>query len=97
MQTPVSRADVLAPAPPEMRPLSTTEKTALAKALSKTVPHPNAAQFSRPLKIVAIALVGSPRHVNMPAGGIYRRQPRRVFVSTLVTIPEGILVEVKLF
>jgi hypothetical protein len=31
MQTPVSRRDVLAPAPPEMRPLSTTEKTALAK------------------------------------------------------------------
>jgi len=45
MQTPVSRRDVLAPAPPEMRPLSTTEKTALAKALSKAVSNPNAAQF----------------------------------------------------
>jgi hypothetical protein len=34
-----------APAPIEMRPLSASEKTALAKALAQTVPNPAAAQF----------------------------------------------------
>jgi hypothetical protein len=43
------------PAPIEMRPLSASEKTALAKALAQTVPNPAAAQF----KWLPIAAHGS--------------------------------------
>jgi hypothetical protein len=44
---PISRTDTSPTATPpiEMRPLSPTEKAALAKTLSQTVPDPRAAQF----------------------------------------------------
>jgi hypothetical protein len=46
-QGPISRTDTspTANSPIEMRPLSRTEKAALAKTLSQTVTNPNAAQF----------------------------------------------------
>jgi hypothetical protein len=46
-QVPISRTDTspTARAPIEMRPLSPTEKAALAKTLSQTVTNPSAAQF----------------------------------------------------
>src|SRR5262249_21967184 len=47
-QTPLSPSDTSPSATPptqQMRPLSSTERTALAKALSATVPNPGAAQF----------------------------------------------------
>ena len=46
-QLPISRTDTSPTAGPpiEMRPLSPTEKAALAKALSQMVTNPNAAQF----------------------------------------------------
>jgi hypothetical protein len=46
-QVPLSRTETspTAASPIEMRPLSPTEKTALAKTLSQAVTNPNAAQF----------------------------------------------------
>jgi hypothetical protein len=56
-QVPISRTDTSPAATPpiEMRPLSQTEKTALAKRLSQTVANPGSAQF----KWLPVAASGS--------------------------------------
>jgi len=54
-QMPISPTETPAPAPIEMRALSASERTALAKSLAQTVPNPAAAQF----KWLPIATHGS--------------------------------------
>ena len=73
-QLPLTRTDTspTATAPMDMRPLSSTEKAALAKTLSQMLPNPSAAQFKwLPVATNGTGPIGYCGLVNVKSGGEY--------------------------
>jgi len=85
MQSPISPT-ATAPAPIEMRPLSSTEKTALTKALARTLKEPKAAQLTAQFKWLPVAAHGSG-----PIGycGLVRYGGHSEFVRFFALISKG--------